>query len=130
MHNAFAILSQPNASTYYNASSPAQQIDNNRTIKPPGPCEHCKQKKITQRQHIKQTLRRLHESDNMFLDNSITHAEDEYTTIAKSDTINAKRVAINSPHAQLDQQLAQCGHNTAYRLGSAFNRTIRKLNRN
>jgi hypothetical protein len=42
-------------------------------------------------------------------------------------------VAINSAYAQHDQptiRLAQHGHNTAYRLGSAFNRTIKKLNRN
>ncbi len=37
VHNAIAILSQPNAPTHYNAFSPTQQINNNKTIIPPGP---------------------------------------------------------------------------------------------
>ncbi len=41
LHNLFALLVQPDAPTYYNAPSPAQQMDNNRTIIPPGPKEHC-----------------------------------------------------------------------------------------
>jgi hypothetical protein len=42
-------------------------------------------------------------------------------------------MAINSAHAQCDQPtigLAQRGQNMAYHLGSAFNRTIKKLNKN
>jgi hypothetical protein len=56
MHDAFAILSQPNAPTHYDVLSLTKQIDNNRTIIPPGPREHCRQKKIAQHQHINQTL--------------------------------------------------------------------------
>jgi hypothetical protein len=66
----------------------------------------------------------------LFLDNNITQAEDERSAIAKNNTTNAKRVAIDSAHAQRDQPtivLAQRGQNTAYRLGSAFNGTIKKL---
>jgi hypothetical protein len=37
VHNAFAILSQPNTPIHYDALSPTQQIDNNKTIIPPGP---------------------------------------------------------------------------------------------
>jgi hypothetical protein len=69
----------------------------------------------------------------MFLDNSITQAEDEWTAIAKNNTNNAKRLAINSAHSQCNQStigLAQCGQNMAYRLGSAFNQTIKNLNKN
>jgi hypothetical protein len=72
-------------------------------------------------------------SDNLFLYNSITHTKDKCTAIAKSDTKNAKHVAINSAHAQCDQPtigLAQRSGNTTYHLDSAFNRTITKLNRN
>jgi hypothetical protein len=104
-----------------------------KTIIPPGPQEHCRQQKIARRQHIKQTLWRLRKSDNLFLDNSITQAEDECTAIAKNDTNNAKLVAIDSAHAQCYQPtigLTQHGQNTAYCLGSAFNRTIKKLNKN
>ncbi len=133
MHNAFAILSQLDAPTHYNVPSPPQQMDNDKTIIPPGPREHHRQQQNAWHQHIKQTLRRLCKSDDLFLDNSITHAKDKCTAIAKNNTNNAKGVAINSAHAQRDQptiRLAQCGQNTTYRLGSTFNQTIKKLNRN
>jgi hypothetical protein len=45
VNNAFAILSQPNAPTHYNALHPTQPIDNDKTIIPPGPQEHCRQQK-------------------------------------------------------------------------------------
>jgi hypothetical protein len=124
VNNAFAILSQPDAPTHYDAPRPTQQINDNKTIIPPGPQEHRRQQKNARCQHIKQTLRQLCKSDNLFLDNSITQAKDECTAIAKNDTNNAKCVAINSAHAQHDQPtigLAQRGQNAAYCLGSAFN---------
>jgi hypothetical protein len=108
-------------------------MDNDRTIIPSGPGEHHRQIKIAWCQHIKQTLQQLHKSDDLFLDNSITHAEDKRTAIAKSNTNNAKHVAIDSTHAQCNQltiKLAQCGRNMTYRFGSVFNQTLKKLNRN
>jgi hypothetical protein len=93
--------------------------------------EHYRQQKISWRQCIKQTLRRLRKSDNLFLDNSTTHAKDKHTAITKNDTNNAKYVAIDSVHAQRNQptiRLAQRDQNTAYHLGLAFDRTIKKLN--
>jgi hypothetical protein len=77
LYNAFAILSQPNAPTIYNMSGPALQMDDDKTIIPPDPREHFRQQKIARQQHIKQMLRQLRNSDNLFLDNSITLAEDE-----------------------------------------------------
>ncbi len=133
MHNAFAILSQPDALTHYNVLSLTQQIDDNKTIIPPGPQEHHRQQKIAWRQHIKQTLLRLRTSDNLFLDNSITQAKDECKVIAKNNTNNAKHVTIDTAHAQCNQPtigLAQRSQNAAYSLGSVFNRTINKLNKN
>jgi hypothetical protein len=133
LHDAFAILSQLNAPTYYDVPSPTQQMDDNKPIIPPGPRKHRRQQKIAQHQHIKQTLQGLCESDNLFLDNSITHAKGKCTIITKNNINNARRVVIDSAHAQRNQptiELAQRGHNTAYRLGSAFNQTIKKLNRN
>jgi hypothetical protein len=124
VHNALAILSQPNAPPPYNALSPTQQIDDDKTIIPPGPRENCRQQKIAQRQHIKQTLRWLYKSEDLFLDSSIAQAKDEHIAIAKNDTYNAKHLAINSTHAQRGQPtigLPQCEQNTAYHLGSAFN---------
>jgi hypothetical protein len=105
VHNAFAILSQPDTPTHYNAPRLTQQINYNKTIIPPGPREHRRQRKIAQRLHIKQTLRWLRESDDLFLDNSITQTKDECTAIAKNDTNNAKCVAIDSAHAQRDLEL-------------------------
>ncbi len=118
LHNAFAILSQPNAPTYYNLPSLAQQMDNDRTIIPPGPQEPCRQQKIARRQHIKQTLWQQRKSDDLFLNNSILmpSAKDECTAIAKSNTNNSRHVAFNSAHAQCNQPtigLAQRDRNTA-----------------
>jgi hypothetical protein len=79
-------------------------MDDDKTIIPPGPQEHRKQQKIAWCQHIKQTLRWLRESDDLFLDNSITHTKDERTTITINDTNNAKHVAIDSAHAQWTSQ--------------------------
>jgi hypothetical protein len=112
VHNAFAILSQPNAPTHYDKLSPTHQINDDKTIIPPGTQENRRQQKNSQHQHIKQTLQRLCKSDDQFLDNSITQAKDEHTAIAKNDTNNAKRLAINSAHAQHNQptiRLAQRG---------------------
>jgi hypothetical protein len=120
VHNVFAILSQPDAPTHYNMLRPTQQINNNKTTISPGPREHRRQQKTAQCQHIKQTLRRLRKSDNLFLDNSITQAEDECTAIAKNDTNNAKCVAIDSAHAQRNKPtigLAQCGQKYGLPLG-------------
>jgi hypothetical protein len=133
LHNAFAILSQPKAPTIYNMSGPALQMDDDKTIIPPDPQEHRRQRKIAQQQHIKQTLRQLRDSDDLFLDNSITLAEDEWTSLAKDDTNNKKRLAINAAHTKCGTPsigIAQGGRNAAYSLGSAFNRPIKKINKN
>jgi len=89
--------------------------------------------KIARRQHIKQTLRCLRDSDKLFLDSSITLAEDERTSLAKADESNKKRIAINAAHTKrgiTSIGFAQRGRNAAYSLGSAFNRTIKKSNKN
>jgi hypothetical protein len=133
LHNAFAILSQPNAPTIYNMSGPALQMDDDKTIIPPDPREHRRQQKIAWQQHIKQMLWQLRDSDDLFLDNSITLAEDEWTSLAKSDTSNKKCAAINTAHTKRCTPsigFAQLGRNPAYSLGSTFNRTLKKINKN
>jgi hypothetical protein len=88
---------------------------------------------LLQHATIKQTLRRLRDSDNLFLDDSITLTEDEQTSLAKADETNKKRMAINAAHTKHGTTsigLAQRGHNAAYSLGSAFNRTIKKIKKN
>ena len=68
LHNAFAILSQPDDPTSYKMSGPTLKMDDDKTIW---------QQKIARRKHIKQTLWRLRDSNNLFLDDSITLAKDE-----------------------------------------------------
>jgi hypothetical protein len=46
LHNAFAILSQPDAPTIYNMSGPKLHMDDDKTIIPHDPIEHCRQRKI------------------------------------------------------------------------------------
>jgi hypothetical protein len=108
-------------------------MDDDKTILPPDPREHRRQRKIAQRQHIKRTLRRLRNSNNLFLDNSITLAEDEWTSLAKANETDKNRMAINAAHTKHGTTsigLAQRGRNAAYSLGSVFNRTIKKINKN
>ncbi len=108
-------------------------MDDNKTIIPPDPREHRRQCKIARRQCIKQTLQHLRESNNLFLDNSITLAEDKWTSLAKANDSNKKHLAINNIHTKCGTTsigFAQRGRNAAYSLGSAFNRTIKKINKN
>jgi hypothetical protein len=53
--------------------------------------------------------------------------------LAKADETNKKLMAINAAHTKRSTTsigLAQRGRNAAYSLGSAFNRTIKKINNN
>jgi hypothetical protein len=90
----------------------------------PGPQEHCAPQAARKRlapAHQTNTTG-LCESDNLFLDNSITQAKDERTAIANNNTNNAKHMAIDFAHAQRDQPtigLAQRGQNMVYHLGAA-----------
>ena len=132
LHNAFAILSQPNDPTGYNMSGPLPKIDDDKTVIPPDPREHRRQCKIARRQHITRTLRHLRDGDNLFLNNSITLASDERTIMAKAGKSNKKCMAINAAHTKRGTTnigFAQGGHNATYSLGSAFNRTIKKINK-
>jgi hypothetical protein len=68
----------------------------------------------------------------LFLDNSITLAEDKWTSLAKADDNNKKRMAINDAHNKHGTTrigFTQRGRKAAYSLGSAFNRRIKKLNK-
>jgi hypothetical protein len=104
LHNAFAILSQPKKSTSYNMSSPPLQMDDDKTIIPPDPQEHYLQCTIARRQHIKKTLRRLRDSDDLFLDDSITLAEDERTSFAEADESNKNVWLSTLPTPSVAQQ--------------------------
>jgi hypothetical protein len=118
-HNAFAILT----------------ADDGPEINPPPTQPKATATKVDQvllkklqrrakiQQHWKDNLRRLRNSDKLFLDTCITQAKDEQTTMAKENTTNAKRIAINKEH-RIEKHtigLLQQGQNIAYRIGSAFN---------
>ncbi len=114
-------------------SGPRLQMDDDKTIIPPDPREYRRQRKIAWQQHIKQTLRRLCNSNNLFLNDSITLTEDERTSLANAGDSNKKRTAINTAHIKHGTTsigFAQRGRNAAYSLGSAFNWRIKKINKN
>ncbi len=96
------------------------------------PKEHRWQCKIARQQHVWQMLQQLRKNDNLFLDNSITMTKNEHTNLAKNNDSNAKHKAINSSHIRQDKPsigLAQRGCNLVYSISSAFNWTIKKLNK-
>ncbi len=129
-HNAYGILSHsnnpiPDDVTIY-IDPPLAQLDADIH-------EHRRQHKIARRQHIKQTLRLLSKSENLFFDNNITQAEDERTILAKGDQTNTQRRAIDSAHVKNNKPaigLAQHSRNTAYSLGTTIGRTLKKISNN
>ncbi len=137
VNKVFATLSisnDPNTNTKasFLVPSPISLLKDNKTIMH-DPKEHHRQCKIARHQHMKQTLRWLRDSDDLFLDNSISLTEDERTSLAKCGTSNKKHSVFNSAHTKHGTTsigFAQRGHNAAYSLGSAFNRTIKKINKN
>jgi hypothetical protein len=75
----------------------------------------------------------LSESKNLFLDNNITQAKDEWTILAKGDQTNTQRRAIDSAHVKNNKPaigLAQRSRNTVYSLGTTFGRTLKKISNN
>jgi hypothetical protein len=130
-HNAYGILSHaddpiPDDETIF-IDHPLNH-QNLNTIR-----EHRRQRKISRHQHIKRTLRLLSKSDNLFLDNSITQAEDERTILAKGEQTNTQRRAIDAAHVKNNKPtigLAQHGRNTAYRLGTSISQTFKQISNN
>jgi hypothetical protein len=132
LHNAFAILSQPNDPIYYMSETISLNEDD-KTIMPTDRKEHRLKRRAARRQHLKLTLQRLKDSEELFFDNSITQAEDERTTMAKNDNNNARRLAIDAAHAKQDKPrigLVQQGRNTAYAFGSALKRQFKSITKN
>jgi hypothetical protein len=78
-------------------------------------------------------LHLLSKSENLFLDNNITQAEDERTILAKGNQTNTQCRAINSAHIKHNKPaigLAHRGCNTAYSLGMTIGRTLKKISNN
>ncbi len=127
MHNAYGILSQsdnpiPEGKTIFVDRPPSQQDANVH--------ENCRQCKIAWRQHIKLTLHLLSNNQNLFLDNSITQAEDERTVLAKGNQTNLQCLAIDSAHVNRNKPaigFTPCICNTAYGLGMIISQTFKKI---
>ncbi len=130
MHNAYGILSQsddpiPDNKTIFVDCPPSQQDANVR--------KHCRQCKIAWRQHIKLTLRLLSKNENLFLDNSITQAEDKWTVLTKGGQTNTQRLAIDSAHVNSNKPaigLTQHGCNATYSLVTTISQTFKKISNN
>ena len=88
------------------------------------------QRKAARRRHVKHELRKLKEQENLFLDHSITMAEDTRTENAKNDRTNKKRVSIDAAHtatAATQPSLLQQGRNLSYKMGTTFWKAIQHL---
>jgi deoxyribodipyrimidine photolyase len=88
-----------------------------------------KTNKQRRKAYIRRTLRELALADSLFLDNSITQAEDERTVIAKNDNNNKNRTAIDAAHKlQVHQRsLIQQGRNAGYNISTAFRRATQSI---
>ncbi len=130
MHNAYSILSQsndpiPDDKTIFVDHPPSQQDANIR--------KHCRQCKIARCQHIKLMLHLLSKNENLFLDNSITQAEDERTVLAKGNQTNLQSLVIDSAHVNSNKPaigLTQHSCNTTYSLGMTISQTFKKISNN
>ena len=88
-------------------------------------------RKMQRRKHRLQTLQRLAQQEDLFLDECITSAEDERTVMAKNDTTNKKKRAIELAHkpskAGTRPGYAQRIRNATYTATTQLNRTFGKL---
>ncbi len=56
--------------------------------------------KLKRRMHRRQTLQRLAQQDDLFLEESITTAEDERTAMAKADETDSRQKTVDRAHEQ------------------------------
>jgi hypothetical protein len=76
--------------------------------------------------HRRQTLQRLAQQEDHFLEESITTAEDERTAMAKADKKEIRQQTIDNAHNQSKAKptasITQRAQNTMYRICTAFKR--------
>ena len=81
--------------------------------------------------HRRQTLHRLAQKEDHFLEESITVAEDERTATAKADKTEVRRNTINKAHNQSNAKptasITQLAQNTTYGICTAFKRAAMGL---
>ena len=136
MHNAYVIFSPTNEipTNEPTTAMPHEPHANQATNIPSKDMkkEHKQSRHAQIRQHRRETLRRLKESEELFFDTNITLAKDKQTVMAKEDTTNAWSVAINAAHNQRSKPsvgIMQQGKNKIHSVGSAFNRTLKSINK-
>lgn len=89
-------------------------------------------KRNKSKKHVRHVLRLLEQQESKFLERSITKAENERTIMAKADTTNKQRIAIDNNHQLKPPTLSllQQGRNLGYNISTSIGRTIKKINSN
>ncbi len=81
-------------------------------------------RKLKQRMHRRQTLQRLAQQDDHFLEESITVAEDERTATAKANTTEVRQNTIDKAHNQSNTKsmasITQLAQNITYYICKAL----------
>jgi hypothetical protein len=76
--------------------------------------------------HRRQTLQRLAQQDNHFLEENITTGEDERTAMTKANKQEVQQHTIDKAHNQSNKKttarITQLAQNTTYRICTAFKR--------
>eukprot|EP00804_Cyclotella_cryptica_P005285 CCRYP_015797-RA/>CCRYP_015797-RA protein AED:0.44 eAED:0.44 QI:0/-1/0/1/-1/1/1/0/406 len=114
-HNSFA-FSPPTSNP--SADPPKRRSGKTKTMPTP-----------PSKQHVRRILRLLNQQDNKFLDHCIDDVEQERTAMAKQDTTNKQRQAIETAHTTLRHQvpMMQQGRNATSSLRPAVSRALHQL---
>eukprot|EP00804_Cyclotella_cryptica_P013348 CCRYP_005123-RA/>CCRYP_005123-RA protein AED:0.24 eAED:0.24 QI:0/0/0/1/1/1/2/0/905 len=114
-HNSFAF--SPPTSTP-SADPPKRRFGKTKTTPTP-----------PSKQHVCRILRLLNQQDSKFLDHCIDNVEQERTAMAKQDTANKQRQAIEKAHTTLRHQvpMMQQGRNATSSLRTAVSRALHQL---
>ncbi len=87
--------------------------------------------KTKRQMHRRQTLQRLAQQDDNFLEESITTAEDERTGMAKAEKTEVRRQTIDNAHDQSNPKptasITQNAQNTTYGIWTAFKRAATRI---
>ena len=130
LHNAYSILSLSKDPTL-------ESVDKEHIIaqlsKLAKAVTNTKQKSLQQqdrRKHDKNTLQRLQESKELFLNKSITCAEVKQTVLAKEDTSKAQYKSISTAHRinnnNINTSTLQQGLSALRSIGLALKRTVKR----
>ena len=85
------------------------------------------EKKRPTQKHVRHTLRLLAQQESAFLEQSITHAENETTELVKQDKDNKQRISINKNHQLPNHQLKwqQKANNASHNITGSIYRALK-----